>query len=117
GPASVLYSTYIGGGGYDYVYAVAVDSMGDAFIGGETNSGSGSTSPFPTTPGALLPNWNASWVNGSGFVTEMNPAGSHLVSSTYWGGVNAWVYGLATDIFGNSYAVGITNGLLMVTAD
>lgn len=118
GPASVLYSTYIGGGGNDGVYAVAVDSRGDAFIGGVTNSGSLLTlPPFPTTPGALLPNWNDGWVDGSGFVTEMNAAGSHLVSSTYWGGVNAWVYGLATDIFGNAYAVGITRGGLIVSGD
>jgi hypothetical protein len=36
--SSLLYSTYLGGKSYDYGYAVAVDSGGNAFVTGQTLS-------------------------------------------------------------------------------
>ena len=111
GPASVLYSTFLSGDVDDEGFAVAVDSMGDAFLGGVTSS-----PLFPTTAGALATQWDSSW-GWTGFVTAFNAAGNRLVFSTYWGGNHADVYGLATDIFGNSYAAGDTRGGLIVSTN
>ncbi len=52
GPSSVLYSTYLGAADTDVAYCVSVDANGNAFIAGLTGS-----HHFPTTSGALVPNW------------------------------------------------------------
>jgi photosystem II stability/assembly factor-like uncharacterized protein len=44
----LIYSTYLGGAGWDNAYGVAVNSAGDAFVTGETLS-----PDFPTTAGAI----------------------------------------------------------------
>jgi hypothetical protein len=45
--ATLVYSTYLGGGSSDYAYGTAVDAKGATYLGGHT------TSPdFPTTPTA-----------------------------------------------------------------
>jgi hypothetical protein len=117
GPASVLYSTYLGGGGDDRAHSVAVDSMGDAIVSGETDSGKSPSAPFPTTPGALFPNWDPAWGDSSGYVTKLNAAGNKLVFSTYWGGAGSVIAGIATDLFANEYVAGYSAGLLLVTGD
>ena len=40
---SLIYSTYLGGGGDDYGYGIAVDGSGNAYVTGYTDS-----SNFPT---------------------------------------------------------------------
>ena len=73
-----MYSTYLGGGGDDYGFGIAVDSSSNAYVTGETNS-----TNFPTV-NPLQP------ANGGGdsdaFVAQVNPTGSALVYSTYLGG-------------------------------
>jgi hypothetical protein len=78
---ALVYSTYLGGSGFDAGYAITVDSSGDAYVTGRASS-----TNFPVTPGAFQTTcadpvycWNA-------FVTEINSSGSALVSSTYLGG-------------------------------
>ncbi len=128
GSASLVYSTYLGGSGGDgYVSdlegdaindttqkdgpAIAVDSAGDAYVAGATSS-----TNFPTTAGAL----QATYHPGKGkfqnptaaFVTEFNPTGSALVSSTYLGGSGSsdksGATGIALDAEGNAYVTGCT---------
>lgn len=55
--------------------AIAVDGSGDAYVAGTVVE-----DDFPTTSGA----WQTT--NPSGFLTELNPAGSSLVYSTFLGG-------------------------------
>jgi len=43
---ALLYSTYIGGSGYDIGWAIDVNEEGVAFITGETNSGDYLVKPF-----------------------------------------------------------------------
>lgn len=73
---SLAYSTLLGGTGQDAVEDIAVDSSGRAYVGGWT----GSPGRFKTANGAIA-------YNGGGdiFLSVINPAGSSLVYSTYFG--------------------------------
>src|SRR5260370_21709346 len=76
--SALVYSTYLGGSGDDYGFALAVDRGGSAYIGGHTNSIN-----FPTV------NPIQAHSPGSNFdvvVARLNPAGTALFYSTYLGG-------------------------------
>ncbi|MGC2745617.1 MAG: SBBP repeat-containing protein, partial [Candidatus Angelobacter sp.] len=110
--ASLIYSTYLGGPNEDLGQAIGADSLGNAYIVGFTNSGLNSP-PFPTTPGALQTTYPGG--GNSGFVTKLNPAGSHLVYSTYHGGFQGAPTSVAVDALGNAYVAGLTSGNFPVT--
>ncbi|MEK6282459.1 MAG: thrombospondin type 3 repeat-containing protein [Acidobacteriota bacterium] len=103
GDTSLLYSTYLGGGGaFDFVHHIAVDDLGHAYVTGQTDSGN-----FP------LRNQYQGYQGGPDdvFVTRLNTNISgdpSLVYSTYVGGTNGndkgW--GLAIDTIGNAYVTG-----------
>ncbi len=109
--SALLYSTYVGGSGNDMAEAIAVNAAGNVYITGPT------TSPdFPLTPGAYQTVYGAtsSW---DVFVTELNPAGSALVYSTYLGeNNNDASYGIALDAAGDAYIIGSTGGNFPTTA-
>ncbi len=94
------YSTYLGGSGLDSVRAIAVDSAGNAYVAGQTDS-----MDFPVA-GAVRP------TSGGGvdaFIAKLNAAGNALVYSTYLGG--SWddrAFGIAVDGSGNAYVTGWT---------
>jgi hypothetical protein len=77
----LVYSTYLGGSGLDEGQGIAVDSSGNAYVTGFTQSAN-----FPVTANALQ-----STLNGSQnvFITTMNSSGEALVYSTYLGGSEA----------------------------
>lgn len=103
--ASLVYSTYIGGTGDDYIENIAIDQSGNVYATGTTDS-----LDYPITAGALqttLPcNYN---LCGSAFVTKLNASGTALAYSTYLGGTSGSDgYGIGVDRSGNVYTVGNT---------
>ena len=101
-PVTLLYSTYLGGTGYDTGNAIAVDRRGNAYITGYTNS-----TAFPRAK-------PLSWDNMKGpsdaFVVQLNPKGS-LAFSTYLGGNSDDLgYGIAVDSANNVFVTGETDG-------
>ncbi len=131
--SSLVYSTYLGtGAGNTFPVAVAVDSLGQAYMAGNTgafcNSGNPSQPPcFPETPNAVLPeslydrNFTPGAYNqGSAFVTVFDQTGATLLYSTLFGDSNTALHdttssafianatGVAVDALGNFYLVGST---------
>jgi Beta-propeller repeat len=99
--STLVYSTYLGGGGTDLGQGIAVDSAGNAYVTGYTNS-----NDFPTAHPLQMSNGG----NGfDAFVTKINAAGSAYVYSTYLGGSgDDFGQGIAADSAGNAYATGFT---------
>ena len=98
----LVYSTYIGGGGFDIVGDLAADREGNLFLAGSTGS-----ADFP-----VLNPVQSGFGGGSadGFALRINAAGSSLVYSTYMGGSGLEeVHGLAIDSAGCAYVTGFTS--------
>lgn len=106
--SSLVYSTYLGGSGFDSTGSIAVDSAGNAYVTGITFS-----SDFPTTPGAFQPAIGGdpcgSLCLSDGFVTKLSADGSALVYSTYLGAADTDAPAtLTVDAAGSAYVVGET---------
>jgi hypothetical protein len=104
--SGLVYGTYIGGSGDDGAYGLAVDTKGDAYIGGFTAS-----TNFPVTAGVVQTVFGGSSPDGygDGFVVKLNPTATKLSYSTYLGGAgDDGVYALAIDKHGNAYVTGYT---------
>jgi len=74
---TVLNATYLDGSGIDAVRSIAVDSAGNLYVSGDTNS-----NDFPTTQNALQTTLGSAQ---NGFLTKLNSTLSALVYSTYLG--------------------------------
>ena len=108
--SGLVYSTYLGGNMGDEAWALAVDAGGNAYIAGDAGSPN-----FPTTAGAfqtacvLDPNTGFCY---GGFVSKLNPSGSKLIYSTYFGSPTkataTLVTGVAVDSSGSAYIGGPT---------
>jgi hypothetical protein len=98
--SALVYSTYLGGSGYDSGLGIAADSSGNALVTGYTLSIN-----FPT----MNPLQPANAGGYDAFVAQLNPSGSALVYSTYLGGSGDDLgYGIAVDSSGNAYVTGST---------
>ena len=75
--SALVYSTYLGGSGFDAGASIALDSSLNAYVTGQTASSNFKT-VNPTQP--------AIGGGNDAFVSEINSAGSHLIFSTYLGG-------------------------------
>jgi hypothetical protein len=95
-----LWSTFLGGSGYDWGYGIAVDSSGNAYVTGYTDSSGWASGGYDTR------------VDGTdAFVAKISSDGTQLLWSTYIGG-NDWLVeggnGIAVDSSGNAYVTGYT---------
>ena len=107
----LIYSTFLGGSGFDYGYGVAVDAQGNAYLTGTTSS-----SDFPVSSDA----WQAALSSEqcrsdlagqfctSAFVAKVDAAGTALLYSTYLGGSEGGLggNGIAVDAHGSAYVTG-----------
>lgn len=118
---AIAYSTYLGGSSFDAAANIALDSAGSAYVTGITASGD-----FPTTSGSYQSTTSGGTCGPSksthpctqGFVAKLNPSGSTLDYSTYFGESDGDTMGtaIAVDGSGNAYVAGITNsGSLQTT--
>jgi len=90
--SALSYSTYLGGSSFDTGAAIAVDSSGNAYVTGQTNS-----SPFPTAS----PTQATFGGDFDAFVSVLNATGTQLIFSTYLGGSGA------EDVGGNFGAIAV----------
>ena len=99
--ASLVYSTYLGGGAEDDGHAIAVDAGGNALVTGGTESRDFPLSaPFQTA-------YRGGQVEA--FLAKLNPQGNAPVFSTYLGGANFdHPEGVAVDSAGNVWVAGFT---------
>ncbi len=107
--SSIEYSTFLGGTGWDFANAIAVDNHGSAYIAGRTNS-----VDFPI----VNPIEGQDPCDGSyndAFITRITPSGNALLYSTYYGGyigggsqANDYATGIAVDDNANAYISGVT---------
>ena len=110
GDGTLAYSSFLGGdGSSDAAFAIAVDTSGNAYVTGQTDS-----TNFPTR-NALFPHPQGGFYDA--FVTEVSADGASLIYSTYLGG-NADSHGnggsdlglgIAADPAGNAYVTGTTD--------
>lgn len=107
----LVYSSYLGGSDYDDARGIAVDRDGAAYIIGQTSS-----TDFPTVNALDSTCGTDGTCNFTGmnkyvdvFVTKVNPQGSGLVYSTYFGGSSIeFAGGIAVDSALNAYVTGET---------
>ncbi|MHB8215179.1 MAG: DUF7948 domain-containing protein [Candidatus Sulfotelmatobacter sp.] len=101
-----VYLTFLGGSDTDIGNGIAVDSTGNAYVTGQTASSNSSTTHFPLAS-ALQTTFGGGTYDA--FVTEVNPAGSAFVYSTFLGGSGVDVgANIAVDGSGNAYVTGQT---------
>src|SRR5690348_1928269 len=110
GGTQIVYSTFLGGSGLDQGNSIALDSSGDAFVTGFTQS-----SDLPLT-NALQRVLGVSGASSCGttpcadaFVTELGPSGSTVFSSFLGGSATDLGQGIATDPSGAAYVTGKTS--------
>jgi hypothetical protein len=89
-----VYSTYLGGSGFNLASAIAADGEGNAYVAGTTDS-----TDFPTEQ----PLQGRTLGQQTAFISKFNAAGTALVYSTYLGGSG-------NDRSGNLGSCGAANG-------
>lgn len=77
----LIYSTYVRGeGNGDFIFDLAIDSNGNAFVAGATWS-----TVFPTTPGAFQETYDGNGLIQNNFVFKLNQDGSEVLYATFLG--------------------------------
>jgi len=99
---AIVYATYFGSGGYEWLAKVAVDGAGNLCIIGATDSAG-----FPRA-NALYSSYQGGLYDA--FVSKFNPSGDTLLFSTYFGGSGRDNgTGIAVDTDGDIYITGETS--------
>lgn len=99
--SSILFATYLGGGGQDFGAIILLDQSGNINVCGEAGNG------FPTTANALQRAFGGG--NNDAFFAKLSNDGSTLLYATYLGGSgDEEGRGLALDAAGNIFLSGTT---------
>jgi uncharacterized repeat protein (TIGR01451 family) len=115
--SAIVYSTFLGGTLNDWANAVAVDSAGDAFVVGRTDSplptGNPNDPGFPVTGAtAFQPNFLVTDGTYTSFFVELNPTASSELYGTFFGSetesASSIATGVAVDKSGKAYLSGYT---------
>ena len=119
--SSLLYSTYLGGNTFDQPTSIAIDSLGEVHVAGDTMS---TNFPVANAYQATVSVNQSGQYGNFGFLTKFSADGSSLVYSTYFAGDSnaalncgspCWppsyniISGVALDANGNAYVAGGTN--------
>jgi hypothetical protein len=81
----VIWSTFLGGPGYERIYGMEVDELGYLYVAGRAGAG------FPVTPGAFQTAFGGStnpqpaYGPTDGFVCKIRPDGTQVVFCSYFG--------------------------------
>ncbi|HET6975947.1 MAG TPA: SBBP repeat-containing protein [Pyrinomonadaceae bacterium] len=97
---SIVYSTYLGGTGFDVPSGLTTDSSGNLYITGKTSSGN-----FPLAQ-PLQRSLGGSFATNA-FVSKVNPNGSALLFSTY----------LGSSLGDQGWGIAVRNGSIFITGD
>jgi hypothetical protein len=103
--SSILAATFLGGGSFDFVNALALDSTGNVYVAGFTES--------PDFPGVGPGSADSTFVGNEGFVAKLNSDLSAILAATFLGGSDTdaanGAVALALDSTGNVYVAGTTS--------
>ena len=104
----LVYSTYIGGSGYDFCHGIVADASGNAYLTGWTES---------TDLPVVNPVQSAKGGGSDIFILKFDAAGSALMYSTYLGGSGEdSAMDIAIDADGCAYVTGYTNSTDLPTS-
>ena len=102
----LAYSTYLGGTANQFLFQVAADSSGFAYVAGFTSS-----TDFPVVTGSLNTTFTAG-SKGMAFIAKLKQDGTGLVYSTFLGSLTSGssaAHAVAVDAAGNAYVTGGTS--------
>lgn len=106
---SLIWGTYIGGAGDDAGYSLVLDSVGNVYTCGGTNS-----TNFPVTSNANVTNYQGGQADG--FIAKLSANGSALLHATYLGTVAYdQCFFIQLDDNQNIYLFGQTEGVIPAT--
>ncbi|MFW9769491.1 MAG: hypothetical protein ACFFF9_14175 [Candidatus Thorarchaeota archaeon] len=106
---TLLFSTYLGGSGYDRIEDIIINQYGEYVIVGPTES-----PDFPITAGAYQESFGGG--NSDIFITSISSANHSILFSTFFGNTtddDAWAINLSES--GDLAIVGMTNGASIAT--
>lgn len=100
----LLFATYLGGAGFDLIFGIAIDSVGNAYVAGATTS-----LDFPVTRGVFQEQFAGGW---DGFVAKFGSSGTSFGYATYLGAptdtAEEMALGIAVDASGSAFVTGTT---------
>jgi hypothetical protein len=107
GPSSLGYARFLGGNGDDFANALAVDTLGNAYVVGLTAEN--------TSGGATFPNTNVGFQSAfggvyDGFIAVVNPTGTTITYASFLGGNDDdQAIGIALDSSSRAVVAGFTH--------
>ncbi|HVT43661.1 MAG TPA: SBBP repeat-containing protein [Thermoanaerobaculia bacterium] len=109
---SLVWSTFLGGSRGEIAAGIDVDSSGNAYISGLTES-----ADFPITAGSFQPQYAGGPADG--FLTKLDPEGRRLIYSTFLGGQDGdeECFSVAVDARGQAHVAGSTFSRTFPTVD